>query len=150
MHGVVLAVLLQATMAGGEHDYNAAFKSADESGKPLLILVGTNWCPGCVTMKRSVMPSLLRKGKLSEVAYAEVDADSQSGLAGKLMQGGSIPQLILYRKTSTGWRRKLLIGAQSETTVTTLVDRAVEQQAALQAESAEQPVVTASHVEAAE
>lgn len=146
MHGVVLAVLLQAAMAGGEHDYPTAFKAADESGKPLLVLVGTSWCPGCVTMKRSVMPSLLRQGKLSGVAYAEVDADSQSGLAGKLMQGGTIPQLILYRKTESGWRRSLLIGAQSETTVETLVERAVEQQAAYQQQIAgEQPVVTASH-----
>ncbi|MCC9604465.1 thioredoxin family protein [Blastopirellula sp. JC732] len=149
MHGVVLAVLLQATMAGGEHDYKTAFQSADETGKPLLVLVGTNWCPGCVTMKRSVMPSLLRKGKLTGVAYAEVDADSDSGLAGKLMQGGSIPQLILYRKTNTGWRRSLLVGAQSETTIETLVERAVEQQAALKKETAEQAVVTASHVEEA-
>ncbi|UUO08954.1 thioredoxin family protein [Blastopirellula sp. J2-11] len=147
MHGVLLAVLLQATMAGGEHDYPAAFRSADETGKPLLILVGTNWCPGCVTMKRSVMPSLLRKGKLSGVAYAEVDADSQSTLAGQLMQGGSIPQLILYRKTNTGWRRSLLVGAQSETTVETLVERAIEMQASQQNLTGEQAVVTASHTE---
>lgn len=144
MHGVVLAVLLQAAMAGGEHDYPTAFKAADESGKPLLVLVGTSWCPGCVTMKRSVMPNLLRKGKLTGVAYAEVDADSQSALAGKLMQGGTIPQLILYRKTDTGWRRSLLIGAQSESTVETLVERAVEMQASQPQVAGDQPIVTAA------
>ncbi|MFI4875840.1 MAG: thioredoxin family protein [Blastopirellula sp. JB062] len=145
MHGVLLAVVLQAAMAGGAHDYPAAFRAADETGKPLLILVGTDWCPGCVTMKRSVMPSLLRKGKLKGVAYAEVDADAQSDLAGQLMQGGSIPQVILYRKTSTGWRRSLLVGAQSESTIETLVDRAIEMQASQQNGAAEQAVSTASH-----
>ncbi|PHR96303.1 MAG: thiol reductase thioredoxin [Blastopirellula sp.] len=128
MLGVTLAVLLHtATLAPGAYDYAPAFKAA-EQGKPMLVLIGADWCPGCVSMKRSTMPALARAGKLKGVAYAEIDTDAQPELANKLMSGGSIPQLVLYRKTKKGWFRTRLIGAQSQGTVEALIKRALEDQ----------------------
>ena len=51
------------------------------------------------------------------MAFAYVNTDADGELAGKLMQGGSIPQLVMYRKTDDGWTRKQLTGAQSTSNV---------------------------------
>lgn len=129
MLGITLAVLLQASVVGeARTDYTTAFKAAEETGKPMLVLVGTDWCPACVTMKQSVIPRLQRAGRLRGVVYTEVDADAQPRIANRIMSGGGYPQLALYRKTKDGWRRQLLVGAQSESTIETLVDRALEAQ----------------------
>lgn len=131
MLGVTLAILLQAAVTGDTTtDYNTAFKSANETGKPMLVLVGTDWCPACVTMKQSVMPRLLRAGRLSGVVYTEVNADAQPTIARKIMSGGGYPQLAMYRKTKDGWKRQILIGVQSQSTIETLVDGAIAAQEA--------------------
>lgn len=131
MLGITLAIMMQAAVAGETTtDYSSAFKTATETGKPMLVLVGTDWCPACVTMKQSVIPRLKQAGRLSGVVYTEVNADAQPTIARKIMSGGGYPQLALYRKTKDGWKRKILIGVQSESTIKTLVERAVEAQQA--------------------
>jgi len=129
MLGVTLAILLQtATVGETKVDYQKAYKEAAETGKPMLVLVGTDWCPACVTMKHSIMPRLIRSGKLRNVVYTEVDADAQPRIAHQIMTGGGYPQLAIFRKTREGWRRKLLVGLQSEDTIEKLVNAAVEAQ----------------------
>jgi hypothetical protein len=68
-------------------------------------------------MKQSAMPEVRKQGGLDHVTYAYVNSDRQSKLAEKLMHGGSIPQLILYRKTDKGWQRQQLTGAHSPTAI---------------------------------
>jgi thioredoxin-like negative regulator of GroEL len=65
-------------------------------------------------MKSSTMANMQRHGKLRQVAYAVVNTDHDQTLASQLMQGSSIPQLVLFRRTDRGWQRSRLIGAQSE------------------------------------
>lgn len=106
-------VLQAAALTAGTHDYATAFRETNESGRPLVILIGADWCPGCRQMKYTAIPEVEKKGGLSKVAYAYVNTDQQSSLAGKLMKGGSIPQLIMYHKTDSGWKRRQLTGAHS-------------------------------------
>ena len=95
MLGITLAILLQASVAGETTtDYNTAFKAASENGKPMLVLVGTDWCPACVTMKQSIIPRLQRAGRLSGVVYTEVDADAQPRIARRIMSGTRSARLI--------------------------------------------------------
>lgn len=111
-------LLLQAAaVSAGSHDYATAFKETEETGRPLVVLIGADWCPGCRQMKYTTIPALEKKGGLRNVAFAYVNTDRQGGLAGKLMRGSSIPQLVLYQKTDGGWTRKQLTGAQSTTNV---------------------------------
>src|SRR5688500_16815352 len=77
--GVVLQISLIAT---GAQPYNEAQKSASETGQPLLVLVGADWCPGCRTMKHSVMTRMESRGSLAKVDYAIVNTDADPGLAG--------------------------------------------------------------------
>jgi hypothetical protein len=64
-------------------------------------------------MKQSTMPQLAQRGVLGKVAFAEVNSDREGPLARELMNGGPIPQLIMYHKTADGWQRSLLVGSRS-------------------------------------
>src|SRR4051812_41454018 len=115
MTGLGLSLALQvASSASSAQPYHEAYKEASETGKPLVVLVTTDWCPGCVTMKQRVMPRLFSRGKMRHVTYSVVNAEQEAGLASKLMQGQSIPQLIVYTKTAEGWKKEQFVGAQSE------------------------------------
>jgi thiol-disulfide isomerase/thioredoxin len=106
---------MQASLlATPEHNYTTAYKKTAETGQPLVVLVGADWCPGCRTMKTSVIPQLEKQGGLKNVAFACLNTDQEREIAGKLMQGGSIPQLIMFTKTAEGgWKRTQLTGAHS-------------------------------------
>ncbi len=125
MVNFTLNILLQAAaVAAGGQDYATAYKATQENGRPLVVLVGAEWCPGCRTMKHSVIPQLEKEGGLANVAFAYVNADDESRLAGQLMQGGTIPQLILYHKTDTGWKRQRIIGARAASEVQSFIEEA--------------------------
>ncbi len=124
---LTLSLLLQAAaLTASGHDYATAFKETAETGRPLVVLIGADWCPGCRQMKYTAIPEVEKKGGLSKVAFAYVNTDQQSDLAGKLMKGGSIPQLVMYQKTETGWTRQQLTGAQSPSDIQAFLDKAKE------------------------
>jgi thioredoxin-like negative regulator of GroEL len=106
--------------------YADAYKQTADGDKPLVGLVGASWCPACQAMKGSVMPTVAADGGLKDVAFALVNVDQQSDLAGKLMEGGLIPQLVVFQKTADGWSRKRLVGAQSVSTVEDFVGTAAK------------------------
>jgi thioredoxin-like negative regulator of GroEL len=127
---LTLNVLLQAAaLSAGANDYATAFKQTEETGQPLVVLIGADWCPGCRQMKYTTIPELEKKGGLRNVAFAIVNTDNESALAGKLMRGGSIPQLVMYHKTDSGWKRQQLTGAQSASQVESFIDAAAAQPA---------------------
>ncbi|MEX2186341.1 MAG: thioredoxin family protein [Pirellulales bacterium] len=129
MNALVLSVMLQVVGAGGDAPatYEQAYREAQANGRPLVVLVGADWCPGCQTMKGGVLARMMRSGKLSRVNYAVVNTDRERELAGKLMSGGSIPQLIVFsKKNATQWSRDQITGATGEDTVATMIDRAAK------------------------
>jgi thioredoxin-like negative regulator of GroEL len=114
MSHLILNIILQVSaVTTGALTYKDAYEEAEKTGQPLVVLVGADWCPACQAMKQSVIPQLARQGVLTKVSFAIVNTDREQALAGRLMQGGSIPQLVMYRKTATGWQRQQLTGAQS-------------------------------------
>lgn len=124
-------LLSAAALAAGSQDYATAFKQTEQTGQPLVVLLGADWCPGCRTMKHSTLPTLERRGGLKDVAFAYVNTDEDSSLAGKLMKGGSIPQLVMFQKKADGsWTRKQLTGAQSASAVEQFLGSAEEATAA--------------------
>ena len=124
MTTLLLAAVLQTQAATStDADYAGALRQSISSGRPLVVLLGAEWCPGCVQMKNSTMPRVAKAGGLRNVAYAYVDFDRQPKLAARLAGGSAIPQLIRYEKTEKGWKKELLVGAQSPKRVTSFVDR---------------------------
>jgi len=126
------------------HTYADAYKQTVETGKPLVILVGASWCPACQSMKTSIMPSVAAQGGLDKVAFAYVNTDQQNELAGKLMEGGLIPQLVMFEKTDDGWKQKRLVGAQSVSAVVSFVGSAERSSVASKAQVQEKATSAAS------
>lgn len=126
MSGLAMGLVLQAALlTTGADTYDAALKTAQENGQPLVVLVGADWCPGCVTMKNSTMPAMARSGALKNVQYVMVNYDQNPALARQLMRGNSIPQLVVFSKTEKGWHREQVTGATSSGQVTGMIQRAV-------------------------
>jgi thioredoxin-like negative regulator of GroEL len=124
---LLLNLLLQAaTLAAPGRDYTTAYHEAARTGRPLVVLIGAEWCPGCQQMKHTAIPQLEKQGGLSKVSFAYVNSDHQSSLASKLMEGGSIPQLIMYHKTDEGWRRQQLTGAHSVSDIEAFLAQAAQ------------------------
>jgi thiol-disulfide isomerase/thioredoxin len=112
MSGLAMGLVLQAALlTSGADNYDAAVKAAQENGQPLVVLVGADWCPGCVTMKTSTMPAMARSGGLKGVQYVTVNYDQNPNLARQLMRGNAIPQLVVFSKTEKGWHRETSTGA---------------------------------------
>jgi len=93
--------------------YDAARQETIETGKPIVVMVGTDWCGPCQMMKKKILPQVRDRGLLKRVAFAIVNAARERDLAQKLTGGGPIPQLVMFRKTSDGWKRRKLVGGQS-------------------------------------
>jgi hypothetical protein len=56
---------------------------------------------------------LRERGLFRKVAFAVVNPDRNGKLAAEITGGGSVPQLVMFRKTSKGWMRRKLVGAHS-------------------------------------
>jgi len=109
-----LYVMLAA--AGGE-TYADAHRETNETGKPMVVMVGADWCGPCQSMKSEVLPQVRRHGLLRRVSFAVVNVDREPELVQTLTGGGPIPQLVMFRKAADGWKRRKLIGMQSVTQV---------------------------------
>lgn len=126
MTGLTLAAVLQASiLMTGADSYGAAHKVTTKTGRPMIVLVGADWCPACVEMKNKVVPKVKRRGLLRKVAFAVVNLDRQRKLGRQLTGGGPIPQLVMYRKTSNGWRRRRLVGGQSVKNVSKFIEEGI-------------------------
>jgi thioredoxin-like negative regulator of GroEL len=124
---LTLATILQASIiAVGADDYAAARRETTDTGRPMVILVGADWCPACQTMKNEVVPQVKRRGLLGRVAYAVVNLDRQKDLGQQLVADGPIPQFIMYRKTRDGWKRRRLVGGQSAESVEAFIKEGLE------------------------
>ena len=110
-------ILHMSIVSATPQTYAEAHKASMKSGEPMLVLVGANWCPACISMKSSVVPELQRRGSLKGIQFAQVDIDRQRAIAGELSSASVIPQLILSRKTETGWKKWEVTGGQSPESV---------------------------------
>jgi len=127
MTGLTLALLLQTVVvSAGEKDYASAYKEMEETGRPLVVLIGADWSPACQSLKHGTIANMKSAGEFSEVSFTTINTDQDPTLANKLMKGGSIPQLVVYTQSNKGWRRMQLTGNQSRGSVRDLLRRAVD------------------------
>jgi thioredoxin-like negative regulator of GroEL len=127
MFGVLVTMVL---VAGGEGElkevktYAAAYKQSQDENKPLVVVVGAEWCPACVNLKQTTLANMEAQGELKEVSVAVVDQDKEPELARQIKQGEMIPQIVVFSRTDEGWQRNQLTGYQSRTPVLTMIRRA--------------------------
>jgi thiol-disulfide isomerase/thioredoxin len=109
-------------VAAGPETYAEAHHVTIETGKPMVVMVCTDWCMPCQMMKKAILPRVRQRGLLRKVSFAMVNPDHDSDLAEKLTDGGPIPQLVMFRKTADGWNRQKLVGGQSVESVETFIN----------------------------
>lgn len=129
MVGTALWIAILAGVAPDKPiSYDEAYAAANKSKKPILVLVGAEWCPACRTMKQVTVPQLLREGKLAGISYTVVDVDQMPKLSSQFMEPGVIPQLILWSPLSDGWSRTSLQGVQTPDDIVKMVRTGLEEQ----------------------
>jgi thioredoxin-like negative regulator of GroEL len=126
VQAVVMATEVEATSVSHE-TYTEAHQKTTETGRPLVVMVSTEWCPPCQTMKKQVLPRVREHGLLRKVAFAIVNPDRDKDLAEKITGGGPIPQLVMFRKSGNGWVRKKLVGGQSVESVEEFINEGLVQ-----------------------
>lgn len=127
MMSVTISAMLQVSLlTTGANTYADAHRQHVDTGRPMVLLVGAEWCPACVQMKNNIMPRVARRGGLEKVAYAQVNTDRDGRVAKAVMNGGTIPQLIMFRKTPTGWKRHMLVGAHSPEKIEAFIQRGLD------------------------
>ena len=121
---VALALLLAVTGESANNlDYETAFAKAEKEKKPLLILVGAPWCASCQVMKRDTIEPMRAAGELDGVVVTYIDKDERPELAGQLMKGDTLPQVVMYCKEENNWKRLSLTGMQSRNRMTELIGK---------------------------
>ena len=106
--------------------YEAAYRKAQEEKKPLVVLVGAEWCPACKTMKIDTIESMKKAGELQEVVYTQLDKDAHPEHADQVMQGKTLPQIVVFSESENGWKRFSLTGLQTPRRVKELIRKASE------------------------
>ena len=101
--------------------YADAYTQA-QKGRPLLVMVSTEWCPACQVMKRRIMPQVRLLPLFGRVIYASVNPDQEADLSHALIGNGPIPQLILFRRQSGQWSRTVLVGSQTVEAVAGMIE----------------------------
>lgn len=120
-----LTLCTMAISAGDADTYAEAHKATMKTGRPMLVMVSTDWCVPCQMMKKTILPQVKQHGLLSRVAFAVVNPDQDHELAQELIGSGPVPQLLMFRKTRQGWRRWELVGGQSVETVEEFINQGV-------------------------
>ncbi len=122
MMSLALAAAMQASLLSAAPDeFTLAYTRSLESGRPLVVLLGAPWCPSCQVMKKKTIPVVAQQGGLAGVEYAYVNVDTRPELAGKLLEGRAIPQLVRLDRVPQGWRINRLVGAQAAEQITAFV-----------------------------
>ncbi len=134
---MILATGADAASVADE-TYADARRTTTETGKPMVVMVSTDWCPPCQTMKKTILPRVRERGLLKKVAFAIVNPDRDRDLAEKLTGGGPIPQLVMFRKRGDGWVRKKLVGGQNVETVEQFIAEGLAQDEADKKSSTEE------------
>jgi thioredoxin-like negative regulator of GroEL len=122
---VMFAIASAALGADSGETYADAHQATMKTGKPMLVMVSTEWCPACQVMKRRILPQVRERGLLRRVAFATVNPDNEGELSRQLTGGGPIPQLVMYRKTPRGWVRRVMVGSQSVENVEQFINQGI-------------------------
>ncbi|MCA9194589.1 MAG: thioredoxin family protein [Planctomycetales bacterium] len=125
---VALALIMAVTGEGKSEylSYEDAFAKAQKENKPLLILVGARWCASCQVMKRDTLVPMMDSGELKDIVVTVVDKDERPELCEQLMHGPTLPQVVMYTRSSGNWKRLSLTGMQSRNRMVELLTRVAE------------------------
>jgi hypothetical protein len=77
-------------------------------------------------MKTDTIVPMKEAGHLKEVVYTQIDKDKHPEIASQIMQGNTLPQIVVFCESDKGWKKFSLTGIQTERRVKELLTRAFE------------------------
>lgn len=108
-----LALLLLVGDITGSVPYSQAYYSAGLAEKPMLVVIGADWCPACVDLTNNVIEPLAKSNKLKDINVVYLDFDKNPELCRQMMTGNTIPQTIMYRLKNGKWIKRQVTGRVS-------------------------------------
>lgn len=125
---MLLSAAISTVVVGSSENvsYADAYRLAQAEGKPLMVVVSSDVCPACVTLKQETLTALQNSGELADVRVTVVNKDQDPQLASRLMRGRMIPQIIMFSETQSGWKRLQLTGYQTQGGVRSLIRKALD------------------------
>lgn len=112
--------LLLSSIAFGQ-SYERGLAKAESTNSPLVIVVTTQWCGPCKALKAEI--ETMRKAELRNAVVVYIDAEADPDLAKQLMDGTTVPQVIMYRRTNGIWRRVRAVGLQTRDRIAEMLRR---------------------------
>ena len=82
VHAALVLSGAEATPPAAD-SYAEARRTTVETGKPMVVMVSTDWCPPCQVMKKTILPRVRKRGLLRKVAFAMVNPDQRQRIGGK-------------------------------------------------------------------
>jgi len=129
--GFVLSYSSMAYAGNTELKYADALEKAQKEKKPLVVLIGAKWCPGCVAMKRETIEPMKKDDSFKEVVFVAVDVDDEPDLVQELYivdektktRIRNIPQIMIFSMKKEDEKKYGLIGKQSKNRVLELLKK---------------------------
>jgi thioredoxin-like negative regulator of GroEL len=117
---MILAILL--AMFG--QTYEQGLAKASSAHTPLVVVVTASWCEPCKLLKDDI--ESMRKGELRDAVIVFVDVDERPDLAKQLMDGTTVPQVVMFHQSRTGiWKRVRAVGRQTKDRVLEMLRKVV-------------------------
>lgn len=108
---LLCALMLCSTSQAGElfqTDYRKAYRQAINDGKPLLVVVGADWCAPCKLYKNEL--KALEPAEMECVVAVYMDHDADPALAKMLSDSTSLPTTVLFVKQDGVYRKLIANG----------------------------------------
>lgn len=113
----VFTAAQSTSFAGEPVAFEKAYANAKATGRPIVAVLGAEWCHACVVLKNQTIPEALRQGGLKGVELTHVNIDHQKSIAAKLQKGPMIPQVVRMQWTGKDWDIKRFPGVPNVNTV---------------------------------
>lgn len=121
--GLTIALLLASSIAGAAASQPfdaAAFKTAQASGKPIVVEIHADWCPECKAQDR-VLNKLSNEPRYAGLVRLRVDYDTQKDLV-KEFKAKTQSTLVVYKGDKELARA---VGITAEDKIRGLIDNAI-------------------------
>ncbi len=114
---IVFGLLVaSSSVVFGQDDlkYDEAVAKAEKENKPLVVLIGSDWCPNCVVMKRDIIVPMCKDGDFKDVVVVTINVDKESdSVVNKLLIVDKstnepirqFPQLVVLCKKRGEWKK---------------------------------------------
>jgi len=131
----LVSLLLTSSVYGNEPilEYSEAYKLFHKERKPLVVVIGADWCHGCVLMKKDTIIPMHNSGEFKDCILTTVDVDKDSKLVeqllavdGKTKQTIRVyPQIVVFAYKQDECKKFNLVGRHFRSKVVEFIKKSL-------------------------